>query len=145
MKTIAVLLLAGAGALCMTAPAGAAGLHAKHTMLNRTASAQMDMSSRHRHYRVSHYRVSRVGVYPRGYRNSFALAPVGVGIASTPYVESYRTYEPYAWGPPGPFVGVGFGGYDSYAYEPGPYVGFGGYDPYYYGGPTISVGLAVKG
>lgn len=140
MKTFAASLLLGAGALCMTVPASAEGLHAKETMLKSTVSAQTDMSSRHRHYRVS-----RVGVYPRPYRSSFAFAPVATGFAAGPYVRSYPAYEPYAWGPPGPFLGVGFGGYDSYAYAPGPYVGYGGYGPYYDSGPAISVGFGFGG
>jgi hypothetical protein len=144
MKTIAVSLLLGAGALCMTVPASAEGLLAKETMLKSTASAQVDMSSRHRHNRVK-----RVVMYPRAYRSSYAFAPVGIGFSSGPYVSSYRSYEPYAWGPPGPYVGVGFGGYDSYAYAPGPYIGIGGYGPSYigpyYGGPGLSVGFGFGG
>lgn len=117
MKTIAVSLLLGAGALSMTAPASAEGLHSNKIVLASTASAQVDMSSRHRH---RHHRVSV-------YRNTFTFSPLAATpLAAAPFVLSYRTYGRHAWGAPAPYAVVGPGAYmyaplpytDTYAYAP---------------------------
>jgi hypothetical protein len=110
MKTIAVSLLLGAGALSMTVPASAEGLHSNKTTLGSTASAQVDMSSRHRHHRVR-----RVGAY----RNTFTYSPLATTpLAAAPFILSYRTYGRHASGPPAPYATVAPG---SYTYAPLPY------------------------
>jgi len=112
MKTIAVSLLLGAGALSLTAPAGAEGLHSNKIAVASTASAQVDMSSRHR-YRHRHHRVSV-------YRNTFTYSPLAATpLAAAPFVLTHRTYGRHAWGPPAPYAMVGPG---VFAYAPLPYV-----------------------
>ena len=106
MKTIAVSLLVGAGALSMTVLASADGLDSRKPVLESTASAPVDMSSRHRHRRVK-----RVAVSP---------------LVDAPYVLSYQTYGRRAISPPSPYVNVGNGVYvygkvpyyDTYTYLP---------------------------
>jgi hypothetical protein len=107
MKTIAVSLLLGAGALSMTVPASAEGLHSNKTTLGSPASAQVDMSSRHRHRRVG------------AYRNTFTYSPnATTPLAAAPFILSYRTYGRHASGPPAPYATVAPG---SYTYAPLPY------------------------
>jgi hypothetical protein len=139
MKTIAISLLLGAGALSMTVPASAGGFHSQRTTLGSTAFAQVDMSSRHRSSRHRHYRVSRVAVSPSGYRPSLPLTP----LVAAPYVLTYRTYG-RVWGPPAPYVAAGP---NSYAYAPLPYSDTYGYarvrfarDTLYDSGAAIGVG-----
>jgi hypothetical protein len=121
MKTIAISLLLGAGALSLTVPASAGEGHSERTTAGSTAFAQADMSSRHRRYRVSHrhYHVSRVAVTPRSFRPAMPLTP----LVAPPYVITYRTYG-RVWGPPAPYVAAAPG---VYAYGPYPYS-----DPYGY-------------
>ena len=130
MKTIALSLLLSAGALSMTAPASAGDVQSKSTTLASTAVAQVDMSSRHRRYRVSqrHYLVSRVPVTPRSFRPSAPLIP----LTAAPYVITYRTYG-RAWGPPAPYVAAGPG---LYAYGPYPVS-----DPYGYAPVRLARGV----
>jgi hypothetical protein len=120
MKTIAIALLLGGGALSMTVPASAAGADSKGTTLASTAFTQVDMSSRHRRYRASHYYVSRTAVTPRSFRPAPPLTP----LVTPPYFITYRTYG-RSWGPPATYVATGP---DLYAYGPYPYS-----DPYGYG------------
>jgi hypothetical protein len=108
MKTIAISLLLGAGALSMTVPASAGGAHSKQTTSASTAFAQVDMSSRHRHYRVS-----RVAITPRSFRPALPLTP----LVTPPYVITYQTYGRTS-GPPAPYIATGP---DTYAYGPLPY------------------------
>lgn len=124
MKTIAVSLLLGAGALSMTVPASAEGMHSTKTLLRSTAAAQVDMSSRHRH------RVRRASVP----RNVFVAPPPPV----VPYVLTYRTYG-HAKGPPSPYMAAGEG---LYTYAPLPYPETYGYAQVRY--PTPSPVLSVR-
>jgi hypothetical protein len=129
MKTIAISLLLGAGALSLTVPASAGEVHSQKTTLEGTAVAQVDMSSRHRRARVSHrhYLVSRVAVTPRSFRPAAPLIP----LTAAPYVITYRTYG-RAWGPPAPYVAAAPG---VYAYGPYPVS-----DPYGYAPVRIARG-----
>jgi hypothetical protein len=96
MKTIAVSLLLGAGALSMTVPASAEGLHSNKTTLGSPA-----------------------------YRNTFTYSPnATTPLAAAPFILSYRTYGRHASGPPAPYATVAPGSYtyaplpyaDTYAY-----------------------------
>lgn len=121
MKTIAVSLLLGAGALSMTVPASAGVSHSKGATVASTAFAQVDMSSRHRHYSDRHYRVSRVAIGPRSFRPVLPLTP----LTAAPYVVTYRTYG-RARGAPAAYVVAGPG---AYAYGPYPFSDTYGYAP----------------
>lgn len=130
MKTIAISLLLAAGALSMTAPAGAGDFQSKGTVSARAAFAQIDMSSRHRRHHASPraYHVSRVPVSLRSFRPSAPLVP----LTAAPYVITYRTYG-RAWGPPAPYVAAAPG---VYAYGPYPVS-----DPYGYAPVRLAPGV----
>ena len=85
MKGLIVSLLA-TGALCAATPSAAASSPARSQTAVVAAHQDVDLSSRHRHWRRAHY-----------YR----------GFAPRPYRYGYSPVGPYAWGP-GPFRGYGY-------------------------------------
>jgi len=102
MKGLIVSLLA-TGALCAATPSAAASSPARSQTAVVAAHQDVDLSSRHRHWRRAHY---YRGFAPRPYR--YGYSPV---VYPRPYY-GYRTYRPYHYGPyawgPGPFRGYGY-------------------------------------